>query len=92
VTFYDEVMRELFAAIGAAMFFGNLVALLRRRADSARRAASGRRNRLAKGSSRAHGDHAETRELVQAPVARSLVFLVLGFVMMVAGVAALAAG
>lgn len=30
--FYDEVLRELFVAIGAALFVGNLLALLRRRA------------------------------------------------------------
>ena len=29
--FYDEVLRELFVAVGAALFFGNLFALLRRR-------------------------------------------------------------
>ena len=29
--FYDEVLRELFIAIGAALFVGNLFALLRRR-------------------------------------------------------------
>lgn len=29
--FYDEVLRELFVAIGAALFVGNLFALLRRR-------------------------------------------------------------
>lgn len=32
--FYDEVLRELFIAIGAALFVGNLFALLRRRAPA----------------------------------------------------------
>lgn len=32
--FYDEVLRELFVAIGAALFVGNLFALLRRRAPA----------------------------------------------------------
>jgi hypothetical protein len=30
--FYDEVLRELLVAIGGALFVGNLMALLRRRA------------------------------------------------------------
>jgi hypothetical protein len=30
--FYDEVLRELLFAIGAALFVGNLLALVRRRA------------------------------------------------------------
>jgi hypothetical protein len=29
--FYDEVLRELFVAVGAALFVGNLFALIRRR-------------------------------------------------------------
>ena len=32
--FYDEVLRELVIAIGAALFVGNLFALLRRRAPT----------------------------------------------------------
>lgn len=32
--FYDEVLRELFVAVGAALFIGNLFALLRRRAPA----------------------------------------------------------
>jgi hypothetical protein len=32
--FYDEVLRELFVAVGAALFVGNLFALLRRRAPA----------------------------------------------------------
>jgi hypothetical protein len=32
--FYDEVLRELFVAIGAALFVGNLFALLRHRAPA----------------------------------------------------------
>ena len=32
--FYDEVLRELVIAIGAALFVGNLFALLRRRAPA----------------------------------------------------------
>ena len=32
--FYDEVLRELLVALGAALFVGNLMALLRRRATT----------------------------------------------------------
>ena len=35
-SFYDEVLRELIAAMGAALFFGNLYALLRRGRDADR--------------------------------------------------------
>ena len=35
MSFYDEVLRELLVAMGAALFLGNLLALLRRRAPAA---------------------------------------------------------
>ena len=38
MSFYDEVLRELVTALGAALFIANLFALVRRRSD-ARRAA-----------------------------------------------------
>ena len=38
MSFYDEVLRELITALGAALFLANLFALVRRRSD-ARRAA-----------------------------------------------------
>lgn len=91
MSFYDEVLRELVAAIGAALFIGNLIALLRRRADAQTRSRTGTRSRKAKGASRAGGGRTATGELVQAPVARTVLYLVLGFVMMVAGIAALVA-
>lgn len=34
VDFYDEVLRELVFALGAALFLGNLLALVRRRASA----------------------------------------------------------
>jgi hypothetical protein len=102
VTFYDEVMRELLAALGAAMFFGNMYALLRRRADAPRLVASrpGARPRASKRgptpaprstSTRRPGSTGrQTGELTQAPVLRTVVYVVLGFVMMIAGIASLA--
>ena len=93
MSFYDEVMRELIAAIGAALLIANLIALARRRKDAqVRGVRAGARSVKVKGSSRVQAT-GRTRdgELVQAPVARSVAFATLGFVMLVAGVAALVA-
>jgi len=73
VGFYDEVLRELLVAMGAALFFGNLLALLRRRAPAP--------------SAEAGRGEAET--LHQAPVARTVAYLVIGLVVAVWGVASL---
>jgi len=89
VDFYTEVLRELVAALGAALFLGNLVALARRRDDAARRGRSTPRSAKAKGSSRVRSGHAAAADLARAPVARTVTYMVLGFVMMVAGIAAL---
>ena len=70
MSFYDEVLRELLAAVGGALFVGNLIALLRRRSPD--------------GSART--------DLPRAPVARTAVYLVLGFVVMVWGIGSLVAG
>jgi len=61
--FYDEVLRELLVAMGAALFVGNLMALLRRRGATG-----------------------------QAPVARTVAFMVMGFVVAFWGLASLLAG
>lgn len=93
MTFYDQVLRELIAAFGAALFVANCLVLLRRRRDVSKRGAVvGARSGKAKGASRV-ATTGQTRdgELVQAPVARSAAFAVLGFVMMIAGIAALTA-
>jgi hypothetical protein len=46
--FYDEVLRELFVAVGAALFVGNLFALVRRRGAPASVAQSEDGNALPK--------------------------------------------
>jgi hypothetical protein len=71
--FYDEVLRELLVAMGAALFVGNLLALLRRRSAPAPLGEDG---------------HA----LPQAPVARTVAFMVMGFVIAFWGLASLLAG
>lgn len=92
-SFYDEVMRELVIALGAALFLGNLFALSRRRTDiRARGPVGGARSTKSRGSSRvAATGRARSGELVKAPIARSLLYVILGFVMMVAGIASLVA-
>ncbi|MFN8034781.1 MAG: hypothetical protein U0V73_02470 [Acidimicrobiia bacterium] len=82
MSFYDQVLREIVVAVGAALFLGSTRALVRRRADAERAAADPafRKQRERAG------------ELVQAPVARTSAFAILGFVMMVAGIGALVRG
>ena len=71
VSFYDEVLRELLVALGAALFLGNLLALIRRRPPRA-----------------VAEDGDET--LVRAPVGRTVAYLLIGFVVMIWGIASLA--
>ena len=72
--FYDEVLRELLVAMGAALFLGNLMALVRRRAPA----------------SLTESD--EAHALPQAPVARTVIYLVIGFVVALWGIASLIVG
>jgi hypothetical protein len=85
VSFYDEVLRELIAAVGAALFAGNLVALIRRRRDRADAPA-----RPARSSAGAAAER--SADLSQAPAARTVTYMVLGFVVMVWGIASLIVG
>lgn len=70
--FYDEVLRELLVAMGAALFVGNLMALVRRRAPAS----------LAE----------DGQVLPHPPLARTLTFLLIGFVVAFWGLASLLAG
>jgi hypothetical protein len=91
VDFYDDVLRELITAVGAALFVGNLIALLRRRSDRLR--ASKRSVARGRPGSPVRGQIAATRNrdtLPEAPLARTVLYLVIGFVVMVAGIAAIA--
>lgn len=84
MSFYDDVLRELIAAVGAALFVGNLVALIRRRRD--RQTAPARAARPA-------GSGADrSADLTQAPTARTVTYMVLGFVVMVWGVTSFVVG
>jgi hypothetical protein len=69
--FYDEVLRELLIAMGAALFVGNLMALLRRRSEAA--------------------DGEDAGASPQAPLGRTVAFMVMGFVVAFWGLASLLA-
>jgi type II secretory pathway component PulM len=75
VNFYDEVMREMVLGLGAALFVANAYALLRRRAD-ARRAAAGA-PAVRRGNSAMRN---EAKDLVQAPIARTVTYMLIGLV------------
>lgn len=93
MSFYDQVLRELVVAIGGALLVANVLAIVRRRRDVETRAVtSGARNVKAKGASRAATTgQTASGDLIQAPIGRSVAFAVLGFVMLIAGIAALSA-
>jgi hypothetical protein len=74
VSFYDEVMRELVLALGGALFLANAFALVRRRAD-ARRASTGARHDPSLGN--------DATDLVQAPLARTVTYMLIGLVVAV---------
>jgi hypothetical protein len=76
VSFYDEVLRQLLVALGAALFLGNLLALIRGEppAEVIRKA-------------EAAGKPPPQR----APVGRTVAFLLLGLVVMIWGIASLTA-
>jgi hypothetical protein len=90
VDFYGEVLQELVVALGGALFVANVLALVRRRDDAV--AASRRTVARARPGSPVRGyrrDARGSRDLPQAPVARSVVYAVIGFLVMVWGVASL---
>jgi hypothetical protein len=87
-SFYDGVLRELLFALGAALFVANAFALYRRRAD----AESTARKTVARsrpGSPVRGNRRTDDRDLPQAPLARTVAYLVVGFVVMVAGLGAI---
>jgi hypothetical protein len=75
VTFYDSVLRELLVAIGGALFVGNLLALVRRRPPPS----------LVEKSK-------DSDTVVEAaPIARTLTYAMLGFIVMIWGIASMVA-
>jgi hypothetical protein len=89
MNFYDEVLKELVVALGAALFVANARALARRRVDADvanKRTVSGAR---AGSPVRGYRHRGEQSDLVQAPVVRSVLYLVIGLVVMIWGVASI---
>ena len=87
--FYGDVLLELITALGAALFVGNAWALIRRRADR-RQAAKEAAVRSRPGSPvRAQVRVATSGNLDEAPVGRSIGFMVLGFLVFVWGIASI---
>ena len=88
-SFYDSVMRELVFALGAALFVANAFALYRRRLDSQaaiqRTVARNRPGSPVRGYKRTE----ESTDLPQAPLARTVAYVVIGFVVMIAGLGAM---
>ena len=86
--FYDSVLRELVFALGAALFIANARALLHRRADKAaaskRAVAKHRPGSPVRGYGRAAGG-----DLMVAPLGRTVLYMTVGFVVMVAGLGAM---
>jgi ribosomal protein S3 len=87
--FYSEVLLEIVTALGAALFAANLYALVRRRADR-QQAAKEAVARARPGSPvRGQVRTATTGKLAQAPIARTITFMILGLVVAIWGVASL---
>ena len=63
----DEVMRELVLAIGGALFLANAFVLVRRRSDASRPGP--------------HGN--DSADLTQAPLARTVTYMLIGLVVAV---------
>ncbi len=88
-SFYGEVLLELTTALGAALFAGNALALIRRRSDTRRAAqeavVKGRPGSPVRKQTRV----AATGTLPQAPLARTVTFMVIGLVVFILGIATL---
>lgn len=74
--FYDEVLRQLLVALGAALFLGNLVALIRGEPPA----------RVVRAAKEAGKPPPQ-----RPPVGRTVAFLLLGLVVMAWGIASLTA-
>ena len=87
--FYGQVLLELTTALGAALFVANAFALIRRRADG-QRAARESAARARPGSPvRKQVRVATTGNLPQAPLARTVAFMLLGLAVAIWGLATL---
>lgn len=81
--FYVEVMRELVIALGAALLLANVFALARRRRDRHRAEITKAQRLRAKN---AGVRVKEPAELPVVPVARTVLYAVVGFIVMIWGI------
>ena len=86
--FYDDVLLELVTALGAALFVANAYALFRRGADR-RAAAREAVVRARPGSPVRREVRASTGRLDQAPVGRTVAFMVFGLIVFIWGLASI---
>ena len=82
--FYDEVLRELVLALGAALFIANAFALARRRHDAEAAPRRPARNSKREG-------YTESADLAQAPRARTITYMLIGLVVAVWALASIIA-
>ena len=86
--FYDSVLRELVFALGAALFVANARALWHRRADRAavtkKTVAKSRPGSPVRGYGRS-----DRGDLMVAPLGRTVLYMTIGFVVMIAGLGAM---
>lgn len=85
---YDDVLLELVTALGAALFLANAYALVRRGADK-RAAAKAAVVRSRPGSPVRKQVRESTGRLDQAPLARTVTFMLFGLVVAVWGLASI---
>jgi hypothetical protein len=83
---YGDVLLELVTALGAALFAANAFALLRRRRDR-REAAKAAVVRARPGSPVRKQAEASRGVLAEAPIGRSVVFMLLGLIVFIWGLA-----
>ena len=88
--FYSDVLLELVTALGAALFIANGWALVRRNADR-REGAKQAVARSRPGSPVRKEVRATRTMLDQAPVARTVTFMLLGLVVAIWGIASIVA-
>jgi hypothetical protein len=88
VDFYDDVLLELVTALGAALFVANALALIRRRSDR-QAAAKEAVVRTRPGSPVRKQVRESTGRLDQAPLARTVTFMLLGLIVTVWGLASI---
>ena len=86
--FYDDVLLELVTALGAALFLANAFALIRRGADR-REAARAAVVRSRPGSPVRKQVRASTGRLDQAPLARTVTFMLFGLIVAVWGLSSI---